>query len=89
MPTDAMLSTICPEDKACIMPGLVNWVERPSMAPCMFPVMEAEAMVVLIDTSVAIFFRGGCDEERSVLDLRLFGLLVATLLLLFKRGLVD
>jgi hypothetical protein len=36
----------------------------------MFPAMEAEAMV-FIDASVAIFFRGGWDAERSVLDFRL------------------
>jgi NADH:ubiquinone oxidoreductase subunit H len=83
-----MFSTICPEDEACIMLGLADWVEKPSIALCMFHAMEAEAME-LTDAFVAIFFRGGWDAERSLLDFRLFGLLVATLLLLLKRGPVD
>jgi hypothetical protein len=49
----------------------------------MFPAME------LIDVSGAIFFKGGWDAERSVLDFRLFGLLVKTFLSLLKRGRVD
>lgn len=83
-----MFSAICPEDEACILLGLGNWVEKPSMVPGMVPAMGAEAME-FIGPSVAIFFRGGWDAERSVLDFRLFGLLVATLILLLKGGRVD
>lgn len=88
-PAAVMLSTFCPEDEACIMPGLGSWAENPSMLPAMFPATGAAEPMGLIDTSDAIFFRGGWDAERSVLDFRLFGLLVATLLLLLRSGRVD
>jgi hypothetical protein len=45
---------------------LGNWVEKPSMVPG----MGAE-VIEFIAPSVVIFFRGGWDVERSVLDFRL------------------
>jgi hypothetical protein len=46
-------------------------MEKPSTLPGMFPAIVAAGNMELIGTSDAIFFRGGWDAERSVLDFRL------------------